>query len=122
MEITLRFCSMFLLLCHNYIITAFLQQHIFSDIKTTLFFVTFKSRIKFTLELRCLLVCHCEILCIILQPHFSRLLKHVLLITLKIRRLLVRSNYEWKNDITTLRVRSSFLGNFFGVRLHKVVK
>ena len=36
------------------------------------------------------MVCHCEILCIILKLHFSRFLKHVSLITLKIRRLLVQ--------------------------------
>ena len=36
------------------------------------------------------MVCHCEILCIILKLHFSRFLKHVCLITLKIRRLLVQ--------------------------------
>ena len=68
------------------------------------------------------MVCHCEILCIILQLHFSRFLKHVFLITLKMRRLMVRSNYVRKNDIITLRVRHSFLGYFFLVRLHNVMK
>ena len=45
------------------------------------------------------MVCHCEILCIILQLHFSRFLKHVFLI----RHLLVRSNYVHKRDTITLR-------------------
>ena len=54
------------------------------------------------------MVFHCEILCIILQLHFSRFLKHIFLLTLKIRRLLVRSNYLRKSDTITLRVWSSF--------------
>ena len=68
------------------------------------------------------MVCHCEILYITLQLHFSRFLKHLCLITLKIRRLMVRSNYLQKNRTITLRVLSSFLGYFFVVRLHNVVK
>ena len=87
-----------------------LQQHLFNGIKTT-FFGTFDF-----------LICHCEILCIVLQLHFSRFLKHAFLITLKIRRLLVSSNYFRKNHTATLRVRSSFVGYFFVVRLHNVVK
>ena len=41
---------------------------------------------------------------------------------LKISRLMVRSNYVQKIDIIALRVLSSFLGYFFVVRLHNVVK
>ena len=74
-----------------------LQQRIFNGVKITLFFVTF-------------LVCHCEILCIMLQLHFSRFLKNLFLITLEIRCLLVRSNYLRKCHIITLRVEASFLG------------
>ena len=48
------------------------------------------------------MVCHCEILCIILQLHFSMFFKQVFLITLKIHRLMLRSNYVQKNDIITL--------------------
>ena len=43
------------------------------------------------------------------QLHFSRFLKSVFLITLEIRRSLVRSNYVRKYDTTTLRVGSSYL-------------
>ena len=58
------------------------------------------------------MVCHCDILCIILQLHFPSFLKHVFLITLKIRRLLVHSNYVRKNDNISLRIWSSFLDYF----------
>ena len=74
-----------------------LQQHICNVIKITLFFGTF-------------LVCHCDILCIIWQLHFSRFLENVFLITLEIRCLLVRSNYLRKYDTIALRVGASFLG------------
>ena len=60
-----------------------------------------------TLYLRCFLVCHCEILFIMSQLHFSRFLKNVFLIALEILCLLVRSNYARKYD-TILRVGSSF--------------
>ena len=58
-----------------------LHQRIFNGIKTTLFFGTFKLRLKFPLYLRYFLIGHIEILCIISQLHFSRFLKHVFLIT-----------------------------------------
>ena len=57
------------------------------------------------------LVCHCEILSIMWQLHFSRFLKNVFLITLEIRCLLVRSNYLRKYDTVTLRIGASFLGH-----------
>ena len=98
-----------------------LQQHVFNRIKIT-FFVTFKLRIKVTLLLRYFLVYHYEILCIIWQPHFSRFLKHVFLITLEIRRLLICCNYVRKYGTITLRVWSSFLDYFFVVRLHNLLK
>ena len=54
------------------------------------------------------MVCHCEILCIILQLHFSRFLKSVFLITLEMLCLLESSNYERKYDTITLRIWFSF--------------
>ena len=74
-----------------------------------------------TLYLRCFLVCHCEILFIMSQLHFSRFLKNVFLIALEILCLLVRSNYARKYD-TILRVGSSFLDYFFVGHLHNVLK
>ena len=51
-------------------------------------------RIEVSLQLRCFLVFHCEILCIMWQLHFARFLKHVFLITLGIRRLLICTTYR----------------------------
>ena len=73
----------FFWLSHNCVIYAFV-----TTTQLTLFFGTFRLRIKVTLYLRCFLVSHCDILCIMWQLHFSRLLKHIFLITLEMRCLL----------------------------------
>ena len=53
---------------------------------------------------------------------FCQVPKNVFLTTLEMRCLLVRSNYVRKLDTITLRVGSSFLGYFFVVRLHNILK
>ena len=73
----------FFWLSHNCVIYAFV-----TTTQLTLFFGTFRLRIKVTLYLRFFLVSHCDILCIMWQLHFSRLLKHIFLITLEMRCLL----------------------------------
>ena len=106
----------FLLLCHNYVINAFI-----TTTHLTLFFGTFKLHRKVTLQLRCFLICHCAILRIMWQLHFYRFLKNIFLITLKMRFLLVRSNFVRKSGTITLRVGSSFLGYFYVVHLHNCI-
>ena len=73
----------FFWLSHNCVIYAFV-----TTTQLTLFFGTFRLRVKVTLYLRFFLVSHCDILCIMWQLHFSRLLKHIFLITLEMRCLL----------------------------------
>ena len=84
----------FLLLCHSYVINAFV-----TTAHLTLFFDTFKLRIK-----------------------VSRFLENVFLITLEMHCLLVHSNYVWKLDTLSLRAGSLFLGYFFVVRLYNILK
>ena len=48
--------------------------------------------------------------------------KNAFLITLEMFCLLVHSNYMRKSDTITLRFGSSFLGYFFVVRLHNILK
>ena len=98
-----------------------LQQHIFNGIKITLFlYVQIAHKTYFIIKL--FLVCHCEMFCIMLQLHFSRFLKHVYLITLEIRPLLVCSSYVRKYDTITLCVWSSFLDYSFVVHLCNILK
>ena len=90
-----------------------LQQLIFNGVKITLFFGTFKWHIKVMLLLRCFLDCHCDLLCIMWQLYFSRFLKHVFLITLDIRCLLVCSYYVWKYDTITLCIGVLVIARYF---------
>ena len=85
-----------------------LQQQILNCLKVALFFGTFKLHIEVRLWLRYFLSCHCEMLCIMWQLHFSRSLKNVFLITLEIRYLPGRFNYVQKYDTVSLCVVSSF--------------
>ena len=67
------------------------------------------------LWLGCILLCHCEILCVTKQLRFSRFLKTVLLIILEIQYLLVCSNYVRKYDTITSHIPhlcSFFCGTF----------
>ena len=65
---------------------------------------------------------HWEVLCIMWQIHFSRFLENVFLITLEMHCLLACSNYVRKLDTITLHAGSSFLGYFYEVRLHNILK
>ena len=85
-----------------------LQQQILNCLKVALFFGTFKLHIEVRLWLRYFLSCHCEMLCIMWQLHFSRSLKNIFLITLEIRYLPGRFNYVQKYDTVSLCVGSSF--------------
>ena len=84
----------FLLLCHNYVVNAFV-----TTTRLTLFFDTFKLRIK-----------------------VSRFLEKVFLITLEMYCLLVRSDYVRELDTIGFCAGSLFLGYFFVVRLHNIFK
>ena len=84
----------FLLLYHNYVINDFV-----TTTYLTLFFDTFKLRIK-----------------------VSRFLENVFLITLEMHCLLVRCNHVRKLDKISLRAGSLFLGYFFVVRLNNLLK
>ena len=57
-----------------------------------------------------------------LRIKVSRFLENVFLITLEMHCLLVRSNYVRKLDTINLRAGSLFLGYFFVVRLHNILK
>ena len=84
----------FLLLYHNYVINAFV-----TTTSLRLFFDAFKLRLK-----------------------VFRFLENVFLLTLEMYCLLVRSNYVRKLDTISLRAGSLFLGYFFVVRLHNILK